>query len=191
MVLEVQSDASFHSHTKGRSVAGGLGYLGSGGALTSPNGAVFAHCSVLDVVVASAAEAEYGSTFTVGQRAEWARTILAAVGHPQPPTLIYTDNECALGLANDTVKIRRTKTIDLRYHWVRDRVRQGHFTVRWLPGANILADFFTKALPVHSHQALMPKIVYVPPAAFDHHTSSKARRGNAHRMGLPPSLDRS
>jgi hypothetical protein len=70
MVLEVQSDASFHSRSKGRSVAGGLGYLGSGGALTSPNGAVFAHCSVLDVVVASAAEAEYGSTFTVGQRAE-------------------------------------------------------------------------------------------------------------------------
>ena len=92
MILEVQSDASYHSRSKGRSVAGGLGYLGSGGALNSPNGAVFAHCSVLDVVVASAAEAEYGSTFTIGQRAEWARTILAAVAHPQPPTLIYTDN---------------------------------------------------------------------------------------------------
>ena len=145
---------------------------------------MFAHCSVLDVVVASAAEAEYGSTFTVGQRAEWARTILAAVGHPQPPTLISTDNECALGLANDTVKIRRTKTIDLRYHWVRDRVRQGHFTVHWLPGANILADLFTKALPVHSHQSLMPKIVHVPPAALEHYTSSKARRGNARRIDL-------
>ena len=66
MVLEVQSDASFHSRSNSRSVAGGLGYLGSGGALKSPNGAVFAHCSVLDVVVASAAEAEYGSTFTIG-----------------------------------------------------------------------------------------------------------------------------
>ena len=182
MVLEVQSDASFHSRSRGRSVAGGIAYLGSGEPPTGfINGAIFAHCSVLDVVVASAAEAEYGGTFTIGQRAEWQRTILNAIGHPQSATIMYTDNGCAHGLANDRIKIRKSKSIDLRYHWVRDRVRQGHFKVQWLSGANILADFFTKALPVHVHQKLMPRLVHVPIAAQGHYTAYRARRINAHR----------
>jgi len=185
MVLEVQSDASFHSRSRGRSVAGGLAYLGSGGPPAGfTNGAIFAHCSVLDVVAASAAEAEYGGTFTIGQRAEWQRTILKAIDHPQEATVMYTDNDCAQGLANDSIKIRKAKSIDLRYHWVRDRVRQGHFKVHWLSGANILADFFTKALPVHVHQQLMTKLVHVPIAAADHFTAYKARRINAHRARM-------
>ena len=188
MILEVQSDASYLSRSKARSVAGGLAYLGSGGSPSSPNGAVFAHCSVLDVVVASAGEAEYGAAFTLAQRAEWARTVLAALGHPQPSTKLYTDNRCAVGLANDTVKIRRSKTIDMRFHWVRDRVRQGHFSVHWTAGANILADFFTKAQPVHRHQHLMHQLVHVPVAAPNHFAAYKARRSNHHRSASLPGL---
>ena len=160
----------------------GIGYLGSVGNPTRPNGPMFAHTSVLDVVAASAAEAEYGAVFTVGQQAVWCRTILNALGHIQPPTVIYTDNECAVGLASDSVKIRRSRTIDNRFHWVRDRVRQGQFIVKWISGANILADFFTKPLAVHRHQTLMHHIVYVPIASCNHFTTYKARRWNNARI---------
>ena len=72
------------------------------------------------------------------------------------------DNACATGLANDTVKVKRSKSIDMRFHWLRDRVRQGQFIALWRKGVNNLADFFTKILPTSEHQALMPLLVRTP-----------------------------
>ena len=131
MILEVQSDASYLSRSLARSVADGLGYFTSLTTRGSPasNGPIFTHSAVLDVVVAFAGEAEYGSLFTLAQKAEFSRTILVPLGHPQPATTIYCDNRCAVGLANDTIKQRRSKCVDMRYHWIRDRVRQVHYRV--------------------------------------------------------------
>ena len=181
MILELQCDASYLSRSRSRSVAGGLGYFGARASDGSINGPVFTHSTVLDVVVASAAEAEYGGTFTIAQQGEFCRTVAIAVGHMQPATIIYCDNKCAVGLANDTLKQRRSKCVDMRYHWVRDRVRQKHFQVLWLSGKDVLADFFTKALPVHRHQELMKLLVTVPVAPANHFLSSRARTANAHR----------
>jgi hypothetical protein len=38
--------------------------------------------------------------------------------------------------------------MDMRFHWVKCRVEQGQFIVRWAPGKNNYADFFTKLHPV-------------------------------------------
>ncbi len=46
------------------------------------------------------------------------------MGYPQPPTTILCDNTSAIGLANDTIKQKRSKAIDMRFHWIRDRIRQ-------------------------------------------------------------------
>ena len=44
--------------------------------------------------------------------------------------------------------------MDMRFYWIRDRVRQGHFLISWRKGADNLADYFTKHhLP--SHHRLM------------------------------------
>ena len=69
----------------------------------------------------------------------------------------------------------------MRYHWLRDRVRQGHFRILWISGKEILADFFTKALPVHRHQLLMKSLVYTPIADADHFIAARAKNANAHR----------
>ena len=90
------------------------------------------------------------------------RTTLEEIRHKQPATTIYCDNACAVGIANDTIKQKRSKAIDMRFHWVRDRVRVGHFTIKWIKGVNNLADFFTKALPVHEHQRLKKILVHSP-----------------------------
>ena len=34
----------------------------------------------------------------------------------------------------------------MRFHWIRDQVRQGVFDIYWREEANNLADFYTKAL---------------------------------------------
>ena len=156
MLLEVHSDASYLSRSRSRSVVGGNAFLGT------DNPPLLATSRVLDVIVASAAEAEYGSVFVNAQNAVWLRILLNAFGHPQPATPIKCDNKCAVGLSNDTLKIKRSKSIDMRFHWIRDRIRQGQFTVTWEPGDTNRADFFTKALPTHVHQARLRALVVCP-----------------------------
>ena len=160
MILHIQSDASYLSRDGSRSVAGGIFYLGNRDSPTHINGAIHAISSIIGVIVSSAAEAEYAALFINAQHGAWLRTVLEAFGYPQPPTLIMCDNACAVGIANNTVKIKRSKCIDMRFHWIRDRITQGQFVVQWREGANNLADFFTKAQPVHIHQELMPYLVY-------------------------------
>jgi hypothetical protein len=50
----------------------------------------------------------------------------------------------------------------MRFHWLRDRIRQGQFTITHLAGKLNLADFFTKTLPCAIHQDLMPRLVHSP-----------------------------
>ena len=57
------------------------------------------------------------------------RRTLANMGYPQPPTPILTDIECAVGLANGSLKIKMAKGINMRLHWVQDRVKRNQFLV--------------------------------------------------------------
>jgi hypothetical protein len=82
------------------------------------------------------------------------RVTLEELGHPQPPTAIQTNNECDKGIANDAVKQRRSKSMDMRFYWIHDRIDQGQFIVHWKPGKNNQADYFTKHPPSANHQAL-------------------------------------
>jgi hypothetical protein len=102
--------------------------------------------------MASAAEAEVGGLFINGQTACPLRNTLQELGHAQPPTVIVTDNACAKGIADDTVKQKRSKAIDMRFYWIRDRVNQKQFTILWKRGADNLADYFTKHHPAAHHQ---------------------------------------
>ena len=156
MILRVHSDASYLSRSHGRSVVGGIGFLGA------QNAPLWVISKILDVVVASAAESEYGGLFVNCTTAVNTRNILTALKHIQPPMEITSDNKVAVGLSNDTLKIKRSKSIDMRFHWIRDRIRQQQFIVKWAPGKDNLADFFTKALPVHVHQARLHQLMDVP-----------------------------
>ena len=162
MQLITHADASYLCETGARSRAGGIMWLGDTANPTQVNGAVTCICKIIDAVVASAGEAEYAGLFILAQEAEVIRTTLDEMGHKQPATTIYCDNACAVGIANDTIKQKRSKAIDMRFHWVRDRVRGGHFDIKWIKGINNLADFFTKALPIHEYQTIKKILVHSP-----------------------------
>ena len=153
MQLQIESDAAYNSEPKACSRAGGVFFLG-------PRCDDFINAPIdeistrIDAVVASATEAEYAALFLNARKAVSLRQTLEDLGHPQGVTPIISDNNCAVGLANDTVKHRRSKAIDMRFHWIRDRVRQGQFSVSWAPGKTNLADFFTKNHPTKHHRAM-------------------------------------
>ena len=168
MILHVHSDASYLSESKARSRAGGFFYLSSADdpVPTSPlpplNGAIHVPSSILDVVVSSAAEAKLGALFFNAKDAAWLRTSLEALGYPQPATPIQTDNACAAGICNDSVKQRRSKAMDMRFYWVRDRVRTGPFRVHWRPGQDNLADYFTKHHSPAHHRSSRATYLHAP-----------------------------
>jgi hypothetical protein len=45
---------------------------------------------------------------------------IAFMGHPQPPTLMQTDNTTALDIVNNNV-IKKLKASDMKYQWLLDR----------------------------------------------------------------------
>ena len=176
MTLFIQADASYLSRPNARSVAGGICYLSNADPPHHINGAIHAVSSIIPSVVASAAEAEYAALFLLALDGEYLRQVLASMGYKQLPTLILCDNQCAVGMASNSVKAKRTKSLDMRYHWIRDRVQQGHFHVQWRKGEHNLADFFTKPLPAKSHQVLMPLLVHTPRSPATLHQKPSARR---------------
>eukprot|EP00957_Ditylum_brightwellii_P002202 169252-Ditylum_brightwellii.AAC.1 len=74
------------------------------------------------------------------------------MGHPQLPTIVITDNSTAEGIVNDHVKQRRTRAMDMRFYWIRDRIWQGHYLVKWKPGNDNLADYSTEHFPPSHHK---------------------------------------
>ena len=163
MILHVHSDASYNSEPQARSRVGGYFYLGDHDNPSRVNGAILAISSILPSVVCAASEAEYGGLFKNAQLAAPLRYTLEDVGSPQPgPTPIITDNSVAAGIANDTVTQRRSRATDVKFHWIRDRVRQGQYNVQWKPGHHNLADYFTKTHPVRHFLAMRQFIVHTP-----------------------------
>ena len=166
MVLWSASDASYLSEPKARSRAGAIFFLSE---QPPPNGStptkqpkqnrtIHALAKIMNNVMSSAMEAEVGATFHATKEAVPLRISLEEMGHNQPPTPMQVDNSAAIGYVNNTIKHRRSKAIDMRIHWVKDRVKQGQFIRYWIPGKNnILADYVTKHHPASHHIKMRPK----------------------------------
>jgi hypothetical protein len=71
---------------------------------------------------------------------------------------------------------RKSKCMAMQYDWLREQIRSGDFTMEWFKGTDNIADFFTKALPVHRHQELKPFLVCAHPNPQNPALSKRARR---------------
>ncbi len=91
-----------------------------------------------------AAEAEMGVLYLNARKAVYLWQILTEMGHPQPYTPIQMDNLTAEGVVNHKIQPKRTKAMDMRFHWLRDRESPKQLRIYWRPGKTNLADYFTK-----------------------------------------------
>jgi hypothetical protein len=137
------------------------------------------------VVVASVAEAEYAAAFGGGQVIVELTLTLTNLGHPQQsPSLLFVDNECAIGLATSSVRPKKSKSIDMRLDWLKERASQQFFRLVFLPGLINPADFFTKILPVYRHLAALPFLhgtPYTIPSALNPHRITPLPRHRSSR----------
>jgi hypothetical protein len=142
MYLHIHSDVSYLSEAKARSRVGGTFFLSdrpkNASATSSPtailpqhNGAIHTISSIMRNVMASSTEAELAVLFHNACDGILLQTALIKMGHPWSQTPIQTDNAFAAGIANEIVKQSRSKAIDMRFYWIRDRVKQGQYMVHW------------------------------------------------------------
>ena len=152
MKLAVHSDASYLSEPNARSRAGGHFFLSNGADIPSNNGAILNIAHIIKHVMSSATEAELAALYIMAREAVYIRIILEEMGHPQPPTPVQTDNSMADGVVNRKIQPKRTKAMDMRFHWLRDRECQQQFRIYWRPGKLNYADYWTKHHQATHHQ---------------------------------------
>jgi hypothetical protein len=163
MVLAIHSDASYLSETGARSRAGGHMFMSENDTFPKNNGAVLSVAQIIKAVMSSAAEAELGGLYINAREAVPARITLEEMGWPQPPTPVQTDNTMAHGVVTNKIQPRRTKAMDMRFHWLRDRENQKQFRFYWRPGAMNLGDYPTKHHAAAHHKNVRPE--YLTPMA--------------------------
>ena len=109
--------------------------------------------------MSSAAEAEVGTLFDNSKEAARIRLTLQDMGQPQHATPIQVDNKGADDIANDTMKQKHTKAMDMRFYWIKDRVRLLQFLIYWRKGLDNLGDYVTKHHPISHHRRVRPTYV--------------------------------
>ena len=129
---------------------------------TSPriNGPIHSISRIMSNVMGSAAEAEIGAAYINGQEAVPIRTLLRKLGQQQPATPIQVDNSTADGFANDTIKQKLSKAIDMRFYWIRDRTSQGQFLIYCQTDITNLGDYRTKHHSPTHHQLMQPTYLH-------------------------------
>ncbi len=173
LILKGASDASYLGDENAQSRAGGYWYLGNKDN-EDINGHVLCISKIIPAIVASAGEAEYAALFMNAKEGEELRNTLEDFGYKQHATQILCDNSFSTNLAKNMVKQKRSKAIDMRWHWIRERVAKQHFEIKWTPGITNIADFFTKALPVKKFINYKTQIIHSP--IYDEQYANYARR---------------
>jgi hypothetical protein len=120
------------------------------------NGPLLCHTTVLKHVVSSVAEAEFAALFVNAKEGTVTCTTLSEMGHNQDATDLTTDNTTADGIINNIVQQKRSKAMDMRFYWIKDRVEQKQFNVGWAPGNTNLGDYFTKHHSPAHHKRIGP-----------------------------------
>ena len=136
-------DADWAGDTATRKSMSGYMFVMAGGAIS--------WCSRQQEVVAlSSTEAEYISLCSGTKEAIWLRRLVVnlEIGSElgDKPMLVLVDNQGAIDLAQNGSTNRRTKHIDVRYHFNRQAVSDELVELKYCPTEHMAADILTKAL---------------------------------------------
>lgn len=141
LILEGYCDADWGNDKDTRRSTTGYVFQLAGGSISWAS-------KLQPTVALSSTEAEYMALSAGVQEALYLRQLLEDLGYQQKSaTVIREDNQGCIALAGNPIHHRRTKHIDIRYHFVRERIESGEIKVEYVPTEHQLADLLTKALP--------------------------------------------
>jgi len=99
-------------------------------------------------VALSTMEAEYMAACAATQEAMWLRMLLHDLGMgADEPMALNEDNQSYIAFAKSHGDHRRSKHIDVRYHFVNEKIAEKQIVMKHVATEFQLADMLTKALP--------------------------------------------
>ena len=78
------------------------------------------------------------------------------MGWKQGPTTIFVNNNTASRICNRTIKRQRSRAMNGQYFWLIDQVNLNTYQIKWAPGLESMADYFTKHFAVTHHRDVQP-----------------------------------
>ena len=94
----------------------------------------------------SSAEAEYMALILCVQEVMWTRAMLNEMRMIQDnATQIWEDNQGAIALAQNAGYHARTKHVDIRHHFIREKIEDGTAVITYVDTKHQLDDIMTKA----------------------------------------------
>lgn len=98
-------------------------------------------------VALSTTEAEYMAMSAATQEAIWLRQLYAELNHGTlKPLKLFCDNQGAIKMAGIDCYRARTKHIDIRHHFIREKINDKTIDIQYLPTNEMVADGLTKAV---------------------------------------------
>lgn len=93
-------------------------------------------------------EADYMTTRETGKKALWVAQFLAALRYKPPiqPVSLRADNRGAILLTANPEFHRHTKHIEIRHHWIREKVHCKEIVITHISRKDMVVDALTKAL---------------------------------------------
>ena len=93
-------------------------------------------------------EQRYRRHYQGAKKALWIHQYLEhkrADGKPQPTTCLFQDNAASKILAEKgRASSARTRHINIRYFFIKDRIDSGELAVEYLPTGDMVGDFLSK-----------------------------------------------
>ena len=107
------------------------------------------------IVALSTAEEEYMAATAAACQAVWMRRMLRSLCQEQATTtIIFCDNSSAIALSKNSVFHKRTKHIDIKFHYIRELVNNGEIILQHCRTQEQVADILTKPLDQKSFEFL-------------------------------------
>ena len=142
MRLKGYSDADWANDKDERKSTSGYAFILGGGAVS--------WCNKKQTCVAlSMMESEYVTCATVVQEVVWLKRFLQCLGikaHYEEAVTLYSDSTAALANAKDPKYHGKSKYIEIKYHFIRDKVARGEVVMKHISTRSMMADPLTKPI---------------------------------------------
>lgn len=102
-----------------------------------------------EIVSLSTTESEYVPTMHAAKEGLWLQSLITQLFSPLSSlTTLFLDNQSTIALTKDHQYHAQTKHIDVCFHFIRWIIKDGKLHLIYCPTTDMVADTFTKALPL-------------------------------------------
>ncbi|GKC05341.1 hypothetical protein Tco_0996951 [Tanacetum coccineum] len=98
------------------------------------------------VALSTTEEAEYMAATKACKEILWLKRFLQELGFKQQRYAVLCDNQSVIHLVKNSMFHKRTKHIDICYHWIRDAIEDGMFELNKVHTDDNASDMLTKAV---------------------------------------------